>query len=49
MAQYLRDVIRASAAQRNFRVFGPDETVSNRLSHVFEATDRAWDAETAFL
>ena len=46
MAQYLRDVVRMSAARRNFRVFGPDETASNRLSHVFEATDRAWDAET---
>jgi xylulose-5-phosphate/fructose-6-phosphate phosphoketolase len=46
MAQYLRDVLRASEARRNFRVFGPDETASNRLSHVFEATDRAWDAET---
>ena len=45
MAEYLRDVMRASAAQRNFRVFGPDETASNRLSHVFEATERAWDAE----
>jgi xylulose-5-phosphate/fructose-6-phosphate phosphoketolase len=45
-AQYLRDVLRNSAARRNFRVFGPDETASNRLSHVFEATDRAWDAET---
>jgi xylulose-5-phosphate/fructose-6-phosphate phosphoketolase len=46
MAEYLRDVLRASADRRNFRVFGPDETTSNRLSHVFEATDRAWDAET---
>ena len=45
MAQYLRDVLRNSAKQRNFRVFGPDETASNRLSNVFEATDRAWDAE----
>jgi xylulose-5-phosphate/fructose-6-phosphate phosphoketolase len=45
-AEYLRDVMRASAARRNFRLFGPDETASNRLSHVFEATDRAWDAET---
>jgi xylulose-5-phosphate/fructose-6-phosphate phosphoketolase len=45
MAQYLRDVMRNSAAQRNFRLFGPDETASNRLSHVFEVTDRAWDAE----
>ena len=46
MAELLRDVLRASAAQRNFRVFGPDETASNRLTHVFEATNRAWDAET---
>jgi xylulose-5-phosphate/fructose-6-phosphate phosphoketolase len=46
MAQYLRDVLKNSAPRRNFRVFGPDETASNRLSHVFEATDRAWDAET---
>ncbi len=45
MAEYLRDVLLASAAHRNFRVFGPDETASNRLSHVFEATDRAWEAE----
>jgi xylulose-5-phosphate/fructose-6-phosphate phosphoketolase len=46
MAGYLRDVMRASEALRNFRLFGPDETASNRLSHVFEATDRAWDATT---
>ena len=46
MGAYLRDVLRCSAARRNFRLFGPDETASNRLSHVFEATDRAWDAET---
>ena len=46
MARYLRDVLRSSAARRNFRVFGPNETASNRLSEVFEATDRAWDAET---
>jgi xylulose-5-phosphate/fructose-6-phosphate phosphoketolase len=45
VARYLRDVIKASAAQRNFRVFGPDETASNRLSHVFEATNRAWGAQ----
>ncbi len=46
MAEYLRDVMRGSEGRRNFRLFGPDETASNRLSHVFEATDRAWDAET---
>jgi xylulose-5-phosphate/fructose-6-phosphate phosphoketolase len=41
---YLRDVIRANPTR--FRLFGPDETASNRLTPVFEATDRAWDAET---
>ncbi|HLI14336.1 MAG TPA: phosphoketolase family protein [Alphaproteobacteria bacterium] len=46
MAELLRDIIKASEGQRNFRLFGPDETASNRLSRVFEATDRAWDAET---
>jgi xylulose-5-phosphate/fructose-6-phosphate phosphoketolase len=46
MAAWLRDVMRNSEAKRNFRLFGPDETASNRLSHVFEATDRAWDTTT---
>ncbi len=45
MAEFLRDTLRMSASARNFRIFGPDETASNRLSHVFEATDRAWYAE----
>jgi len=45
VGEFLRDVMRENAANRNFRVFGPDETVSNRLGAVLEATDRAWDAE----
>jgi xylulose-5-phosphate/fructose-6-phosphate phosphoketolase len=45
MGAFLRDVMRMNADQRNFRVFGPDETASNRLGALFEATDRAWDAE----
>jgi xylulose-5-phosphate/fructose-6-phosphate phosphoketolase len=45
LGAYLRDVMAASEPQRNFRLFGPDETLSNRLGHVFEATDRAWNAE----
>jgi xylulose-5-phosphate/fructose-6-phosphate phosphoketolase len=45
MAEFLRDILRANAQGRNFRIFGPDETASNRLSHVFEATNRAWIAE----
>ncbi len=43
---FLRDVMRQNMANRNFRIFGPDETASNRLQAVFEATDRAWQAQT---
>jgi xylulose-5-phosphate/fructose-6-phosphate phosphoketolase len=42
---FLRDVITLNQAQRNFRLFGPDETVSNRLEAVFEATSRQWLGE----
>ncbi|MEX2547055.1 MAG: phosphoketolase family protein [Chloroflexota bacterium] len=41
---FLRDIIRRNP--ETFRLFGPDETTSNRLSPVFEVTDRAWVAET---
>ncbi|MCE5232400.1 MAG: phosphoketolase family protein [Mizugakiibacter sp.] len=41
----LRDVMKRNAARRNFRVVGPDETASNRLDALFEATDRTWMAE----
>ena len=37
---FLRDVIKENAEARNFRLFGPDETASNRLSAVFDVTDR---------
>jgi xylulose-5-phosphate/fructose-6-phosphate phosphoketolase len=43
---FLRDVVKLNSEQRNFRIFGPDETLSNRLTAVFEATDRQWDART---
>jgi xylulose-5-phosphate/fructose-6-phosphate phosphoketolase len=46
LGSYLRDVIRLNATRRNFRIFGPDETISNRLTPVFEATARQWDADT---
>ncbi len=45
MGAFLRDVLKASEEQRNFRVFGPDETASNRLQRVFDVTNRAWEAE----
>ena len=46
LGRFLRDVIRANDERRHFRIFGPDETVSNRLDAVFEATSRQWDADT---
>ena len=46
LGAFLRDVFALNAAQANFRLFGPDETASNRLGAVFEATERAWEAET---
>src|SRR5690242_6599030 len=44
LGEYLRDVVRMNPD--NFRIMGPDETESNRLGAVLEATNRAWDAET---
>lgn len=45
LGQYLADVIRRNP--RTFRIFGPDETASNRLAPaVYEATDKQWDAQT---
>jgi len=42
---FLRDVMRRNLERRNFRVFGPDETASNRLDALFEVTARTWLAE----
>ncbi len=42
---FLRDIIKANEHQKNFRIFSPDETISNRLEGVFEATSRQWDAQ----
>lgn len=46
LGPYLRDVIQLNQQNHNFRIFGPDETVSNRLEAVFEATNRQWGART---
>jgi len=43
---FLRDVVKLNREQRNFRIFGPDETLSNRLTAVFEVTQRQWGART---
>jgi xylulose-5-phosphate/fructose-6-phosphate phosphoketolase len=47
LGRFLRDVLKLNAEQRNFRIFGPDETMSNGLEAVFEATNRQWLAGTA--
>ena len=44
LGQFLRDVVALNQEHRNFRIFGPDETLSNLLGAVFEVTDRQWDA-----
>jgi len=44
LGKFLRDVAKLNQEQRNFRIFGPDETLSNLLGAVFEVTDRQWDA-----
>ena len=43
--QFIRDVIKLNADARNFRIFSPDETNSNRWGAVFEVTDRQFTAE----
>jgi xylulose-5-phosphate/fructose-6-phosphate phosphoketolase len=45
LGRFLRDVMRQNLATQNFRLFGPDETASNRLQDVFEVTGKAWMAE----
>ena len=42
---FVRDVMADNEERRNFRVFGPDETMSNRLGAVFEVTNRQWNGE----
>ncbi len=45
LGRFLRDIMKANAETSNFRVFGPDETASNRLDALFEETDRLLEAE----
>jgi len=46
LGEFLREVITLNKEQRNFRIFGPDETLSNRLNAVFEVTNRQWESKT---
>ncbi len=45
LGYFLRDVMKANLKNRNFRVFGPDETASNRLDAIYEAAEKRWIAE----
>lgn len=42
LGKYLERVIKLNAKNRNFRIFGPDETMSNRLAPIFDETKRQW-------
>ncbi len=46
LGPFLRDVAKLNSEQRNFRIFGPDETLSNGLEALFEVTQRQWEATT---
>lgn len=44
LGAYVRDIFKLNEETRNFRIFGPDETMSNRLGKVFEVTNRDWNS-----
>lgn len=46
LGNYIRDVMKLNLSKQNFRLFGPDETASNRLDAVFEVTGKAWMGES---
>ena len=43
LGNFIRDIIKLNEEKRNFRIFGPDEALSNRLNHIFEASNRQWN------
>lgn len=43
LGKFIRDIIKENERQKNFRLFGPDETLSNKLNAVFETTSRQWE------
>ena len=45
LGAFVRDIFKLNEETKNFRIFGPDETMSNRLYHAFEATNRDFMAE----
>jgi len=46
MGKFLRDTMKKNGDNHNFRVFGPDETASNRLGSLFDVTNRTWMEDT---
>src|SRR5262249_28408263 len=46
LGRYLREVMKLNLARRNFRLFGPDETASNRLDAVLDVTGKTWEGST---
>ncbi len=46
LGNYIRDVFKLNRNHKNFRIFGPDEALSNRFHHVFEETNRTWNYKT---
>ena len=46
LGRFIRDIIKLNEDKKNFRIFGPDEALSNRLNHVFEVTNRQWNGIT---
>lgn len=45
LGNFVRDIIKLNEDKKNFRIFGPDEAISNRLGAVFEQTNRQWEAQ----
>jgi len=46
LGNYIRDLIKLNKENRNFKIFGPDEALSNRLNHVFDVTKKKWNYNT---
>ena len=46
LGKYLRDVMKCNLESKNFRVFGPDETASNRLEAIYDVSKKTWESET---
>ncbi len=45
LGKYLKDIIILNEEEQNFRIFGPDEALSNRLNYVFDVTNREWNSK----